>query len=126
MPGHRKGNYRIGGTGVLAVLVFISAGAVLAAGQVAVTTYHYDNNRTGWNKHETSLTPANIAQEVKYLGSEGRTPFERPYGLAWLLQLAAELNEWDDPDARQWSATLRPLAQAATIVPRKVRSARKM
>ena len=36
------------------------------------------------------------------------------YGLAWLLQLAAELNEWDDPDARQWSATLRPLAQAAT------------
>jgi hypothetical protein len=61
-----------------------------------------------------SLTPANIAQEVKYLGSEGRTTFERPYGLAWLLQLAAELNEWDDPDARQWSATLRPLVQAAT------------
>jgi hypothetical protein len=31
-----------------------------AAGQVAVTTYHYDNNRTGWNKHETVLTPANV------------------------------------------------------------------
>src|SRR5271157_4123905 len=30
-----------------------------------------------------SLTPANIAQEVKYLNSEGRTAFERPYGLAW-------------------------------------------
>src|SRR5713226_7225957 len=43
-----------------------------------------------------SLTPANITQEVKYLGSEGRTTFERPYGLAWLLQLAAELNEWDE------------------------------
>ena len=39
---------------------FISAGALLAAGQVAVTTYHYDNNRTGWNKHETVLTPANV------------------------------------------------------------------
>jgi Protein of unknown function (DUF2891) len=69
-----------------------------------------DARRAVWQ----SLTPANISQEVKYLGSEGRTSFERPYGLAWLLQLAAELNEWDDPDARQWSATLRPLAQAAT------------
>jgi hypothetical protein len=38
-----------------------------------------------------SLTPANIAQEVKYLNDEGRSSFERAYGLAWLLQLAAEL-----------------------------------
>src|SRR5229473_5584512 len=60
MPGHRKGNYRLGGTAVGAVLVIITAGALLAAGQVAVTTYHYDNNRTGWNKHETALTPANV------------------------------------------------------------------
>src|SRR5664279_4881487 len=59
-----------------------------------------------------SLTPANIAQEVKYLEADGRTSFERPYGLAWLLQLAAELREWDDPQAREWSATLRPLEQA--------------
>ena len=28
------------------------------------------------------------------------TAFERPYGLAWLLQLAAELREWEDPQAR--------------------------
>lgn len=60
-----------------------------------------------------SLTPANIAQEVKYLSAEGRNTFERPYGLAWLLQLAAELKEWDDPDGRAWSVTLRPLEQAA-------------
>src|SRR6202166_1434784 len=40
-----------------------------------------------------SLAAPNIAQEVKYLNSEGRTSFERPYGLAWLLQLAAELKE---------------------------------
>src|SRR5580658_3042296 len=59
-----------------------------------------------------SLAPANIAQEVKYLEADGRSAFERPYGLAWLLQLAAELHEWDDPDARQWSANLRPLEQA--------------
>jgi len=60
MPRHRKGNHRVGGTAVLAVLVFISAGAALVSGQIAVTTYHYDNNRTGWNKHETALTPANV------------------------------------------------------------------
>lgn len=60
-----------------------------------------------------SLTPANIAQETKYLTGEGRNTFERPYGLAWLLQLAAELKEWDDPDAVRWSETLRPLEQAA-------------
>jgi len=51
----------MGGTAVLAVLVFVSAGALLAAGQTAVTTYHYDNNRTGWNQQETVLTPANVA-----------------------------------------------------------------
>lgn len=61
-----------------------------------------------------SLTDTNVRQEVKYLGDEGRGSFERPYGLAWLLQLAAELKEWDDPDARQWSATLAPLEHAVT------------
>jgi hypothetical protein len=60
-----------------------------------------------------SITEAHIAQEVKYLNGEGRISFERPYGLAWLLQLAAELGESDDPEMRQWSATLRPLEQAA-------------
>jgi hypothetical protein len=59
-----------------------------------------------------SLTPANIGQEVKYLSVDGRNTFERPYGLAWLLQLAAELKEWDDPEAQQWSTTLRPLESA--------------
>jgi len=61
-----------------------------------------------------SLTPANIAQEVIYLNGAGRNDFERPYGLAWLLQLAAELEEFDDPEARQWSAALRPLERAVT------------
>src|SRR5580700_7800800 len=61
-----------------------------------------------------SLTPANIAQEVIYLNGAGRNDFERPYGLAWLLQLAAELKEFDDPEARQWSDALRPLERAAT------------
>jgi hypothetical protein len=60
-----------------------------------------------------SLTPENIWQEDAYLRGEGRASFERPYGLAWLLLLAAELREWGDPQARQMAANLRPLEQAA-------------
>jgi len=59
------------------------------------------------------LTPENIAEEVKYLEGEGRASFERPYGLAWLLQLGAELREWDDPLAKELSANLAPLETAA-------------
>jgi hypothetical protein len=60
-----------------------------------------------------SLTPENIAQEAAYLRGDGRASFERPYGLAWLLQLAAELREWDDPLGHELSANLRPLELAA-------------
>jgi hypothetical protein len=59
-----------------------------------------------------SLTPENIRQEVRYLTAEGRGTFERPYGLAWLLQLSAELREWDDPQVRAWAAALEPLESA--------------
>lgn len=60
-----------------------------------------------------SLTEANLAREVAYLNGTGRNTFERPYGLAWLLQLAAELRGWDAPHARIWAAALRPLEDAA-------------
>ncbi len=60
-----------------------------------------------------TLTVENIAAEAAYLNGPGRSAFERPYGLAWLLQLAAELREWNDPQAKQWAATLKPLEEAA-------------
>ena len=56
-----------------------------------------------------SLTPQNIAGEIAYLRAAGRASFERPYGLAWLLRLAAELRRADDAEARSWAATLAPL-----------------
>jgi hypothetical protein len=62
---------------------------------------------------DRSLTAENIVGEVHYFEGAGRVSFERPYGLAWLLQLAAELREWDDPDAKRWSAALEPLERAA-------------
>lgn len=60
-----------------------------------------------------SLTAENLAAEAAYLAGKGRETFERPYGLAWLLQLAAELHEWDDPQARQWARDLEPLEREA-------------
>ena len=47
------------------------------------------------------------------MSGEGRKTFERPYGLAWLLQLCAELREWDDPQAKTWATNLEPLERAA-------------
>ncbi len=60
-----------------------------------------------------SLTPENLKREAAYINGEGRASFERPYGLAWLLQLATELREWDSPQAKRWSASMRPLEDAA-------------
>jgi len=61
---------------------------------------------------EANLTPANIAGEVAYLNAPGRETFERPYGLAWLLQLATELRETKTPRAAALSSTLQPLEAA--------------
>lgn len=60
-----------------------------------------------------SLTQEHIAGELAYMRGAGRASFERPYGLAWLLQLSAELRQWDDPQAAQWSATLQGLETEA-------------
>jgi hypothetical protein len=59
-----------------------------------------------------SLRAEAVAVEVRYLEGKGRASFERPYGLAWLLQLAAELREWKDDEAQGWSRALAPLEDA--------------
>jgi hypothetical protein len=58
-----------------------------------------------------SLTGEHLARELAFL--EKRPGFERPYGLAWLLQLAAELRAWDLVPARRWSESLAPLEELA-------------
>lgn len=60
-----------------------------------------------------SLTAEKLAAEVAYLSVSDRATFERPYGLAWLLQLAAELHQWDHPRATVWRERLRPLENLA-------------
>ena len=61
---------------------------------------------------QQSLTKENISKEAAYIRGDGRASFERPYGLAWLLQLAAELHEWNDPQAKAMSENMHPLEQA--------------
>jgi hypothetical protein len=49
---------------ILAAALLLAAGAAQAGTRLAplvdVTTYHYDNLRTGWNQQETALTPAAV------------------------------------------------------------------
>jgi hypothetical protein len=65
---------------------------------------------------DANLTAAHLAAEAAYFTAPHRGSYERPYGWAWLLQLAAELAGWDDANARRWSANLAPLTD--TIVAR--------
>jgi len=51
-----------------------------------------------------------IVAEVAYLARPDSGPFERPYGWAWLLNLAAELR--DEP---RWSVPLQPLVEVFAL-----------
>jgi hypothetical protein len=56
-----------------------------------------------------NLTAEHVAGELAFLRRHGDETFERPYGLAWLLQLTADLRGWDDAQARVWAQNLAPL-----------------
>jgi Protein of unknown function (DUF2891) len=58
---------------------------------------------------DARLTEGNVAAERAYLDRPHAGAFERPYGWAWLLMLAAELARLDEP---RWAAALAPLAEA--------------
>jgi hypothetical protein len=55
------------------------------------------------------LTADGLAAEARFFAAPERASFERPYGWAWLLQLAAELHEHSDPRAQAWREAIRPL-----------------
>lgn len=59
------------------------------------------------------FTAPGLRAEADYVAHPQRAAFERPYGLAWVLQLAAELDEDNDARMRQWRAALRPLEAVA-------------
>jgi len=63
---------------------------------------------------ERRLTADRLEGERRYLDAPERAGFERPYGLAWLLQLAAELREWGEPRLAPMIAALEPLEELAS------------
>ncbi|MFN2332946.1 MAG: DUF2891 domain-containing protein [Wenzhouxiangellaceae bacterium] len=60
-----------------------------------------------------NLTEDRLLAEAAYMAHPDRAGFERPYGLAWLLQLVHELDEWEHEQANQWREWLRPLEAIA-------------
>jgi hypothetical protein len=70
--------------------------------QVAAIAAHFDD----------AFTPANAAAELAYFERPGAAGFERPYGWAWLLKLAGELEAHPAAHAVKWRAALAPLAAA--------------
>jgi len=60
------------------------------------------------------LTSENIAAEIRFFSDPNHRTIELPYGWGWLFMLQHELETWDDPDGRQWAATIQPLAQQLT------------
>ncbi len=59
-----------------------------------------------------NLSAENLRAETAYLHQANRQSFERTYGWAWLLKLAAELSLWEDPQGQVWYRNLQPLAAA--------------
>ena len=58
------------------------------------------------------LTPDRLSTEAEYLADN--PGFENPYGLAWVLALAAELSLFeDDADANAWREAIEPLESQA-------------
>ena len=57
------------------------------------------------------FTAANLATEASYAAHPARSGFERPYGWAWMLMLAAELNRHHSVESTEWAAALTPLAR---------------
>ena len=61
---------------------------------------------------DSLFTADKIAAEVAYLARPSSRGFERPYGWAWCLMLAAELARHQTDAGRRWAAALKPLADA--------------
>jgi hypothetical protein len=59
-----------------------------------------------------NLTKQNLQAEADYFTRPNSQSYERPYGWAWLLNLAQELHEWNDPQGKEWLQNLKPLTEA--------------
>lgn len=58
---------------------------------------------------EEHFTAAALEAETRYLDQKSNRSFERPYGWAWALRLAADLAASNDPQLRAWRTRFQPL-----------------
>jgi hypothetical protein len=63
---------------------------------------------------DAQVIPSKVETELEFLDQPLRETWERPYGWAWLLMLAAELSRHGSPDGKRWSCALIPLTAAFT------------
>lgn len=56
-----------------------------------------------------NFTAEKMEQEAAYYRQKHNRSFERTYGWAWALKLAAELRTWDHDLGRKWALAFRPL-----------------
>jgi hypothetical protein len=63
---------------------------------------------------DRAFTHEKVAGELAYLNRPTSAGFERPYGWAWLLKLAAELRNQDGPQGRALAQAIQPLAGEVT------------
>lgn len=61
---------------------------------------------------DQALRHDKVAGELAYLNRSSSAGFERPYGWAWLMKLAAELRGHGDARGLAWEEAIRPLADA--------------
>ncbi|HEY5290633.1 MAG TPA: DUF2891 domain-containing protein [Caulobacteraceae bacterium] len=71
-----------------------------------------DQSRVVRAHFEQAFTPKKVARELAYFNRPTSCGFERPYGWAWLLKLAAELRLMEAD--RAWSLALQPLTEEVT------------
>ena len=67
------------------------------------------NTKKITQKLSKSFSQENILGELESLDRPGNSTFERPYGLAWFLQLTAELRQSQLPQSKIWLKNLIPL-----------------
>ena len=58
---------------------------------------------------DRQLTKDGLAAEAAYFKVKSNRSYERMYGWAWALRLAAELTTWEDPDSARWAKNFEPL-----------------
>jgi hypothetical protein len=68
-----------------------------------------ENRQEIINKLQVNLSAENIAVEIAYLNKKHEKSYERTYGWAWLLKLQQELDNYNEPFAKELAKNLQPL-----------------